>query len=165
MGCVSCGRDLHDECPKSIENKCCCRQNTETTVVSTKLGHNYKDDSEIGVSAGRKRAATLYEIHSEKPCEWRWKKNCGGGKHPIIGCLGGMQEARHHGPVKNTARNEQLNVHLICANCHNRWHTLNDPDYDEVANEELPHKPVPASLEECSDNELNWVSGKFRTKV
>lgn len=166
MGCVSCGRELHAECSRVKDNKCCCRQEALAEAIqSSKLGKNYKDDDDITVSAGRKRAGTRYEIIPEKPCAWRWQKNCGGGKHPIIGCLGGMQEHRHHGPVKNTSRNEPENVHLICTKCHNRWHTLNDEDYDEVTNDSLPHKPVPATLEECSNNEIDWTSGRFREKV
>lgn len=167
MGCLACGRELHAECENTKDNRCCCRQEAAKSLeeTSSKVGRNYKDDNEIGVSAGRKRAAVEYKIYPEKPCDWRWKKNCGGGKYPIIGCLGGMQEARHHGPVKNTSRNEPTNVHLICVNCHNRWHTLNDDDYDEAINEDLPHKPIPASLEECSENEIMWSSGKYRIKV
>lgn len=160
MSCLACGRELHAECPHASENRvCCCTQETKEITSSNK---NYKADDEIGVSAGRKRAAVAHSIDPNRPCEWRWKKNCGGGKHPIIGCLGGMQEHRHHGPVKNTARNETSNVHLICTPCHNRWHTLNDPDYDELENDKLPHNPTPASLEECSDNEIQWKSGAYR---
>jgi hypothetical protein len=112
--------------------------------------------------SGRKRAAVAHNINPDRSCEWRWKKNCGGGVYPIIGCLTGMQEHRHHGPVKNTARNEVSNVHLICTSCHNRWHTLNDPDYDETANELLPHNPTPATLKECTDNEIKWKSSKVK---
>lgn len=159
MGCLACGRELHGECIKAPEDKkCCCAQ--ESSETPKRIG-NYKPDDEIGVSAGRKRAAVQYAVNSEKHCEWRWKKECGGGKHPIIGCLGGMQEHRHHGPVKNTARNEPTNVHLICTPCHNRWHTLNDSDYDEAVAETLPHSPIPATLEECSNNEIKWKSGAY----
>ncbi len=167
MSCVSCGRDLHDECQQQVpkDKKCCCQQETPSvSVFSTpKTGQNYKPDDEITVSAGRKRAAVLHEIDPERSCEWRWKKNCGGGQHPIIGCLAGLQEARHHGPIKNTSRNEVKNVHLICTNCHNRWHTLNDKDYDEEVNESLPHIPVPATIEECSNNEIKWKSGAYKS--
>jgi hypothetical protein len=164
MGCLACGRELHDECQKAPENKkcCCVQESVPFSQQASRQGKNYKADDEIGVSAGRKRAGTEYKIYPEKPCEWRWKKQCGGGKHPIIGCLGGLQEHRHHGPVKNTSRNEPTNVHLICTPCHNRWHTLNDPDYDEEVNETLPHNPIPATLEECSDNELKWKSGAHK---
>lgn len=173
MSCVACGRDLHEECPTYLDSiqteppvgqleKCCCKPEKAVVVTSeSRKGNNYKSDDEIGVSAGRKRAAVAYEIIPEKPCEWRWLKNCGGGKHPIIGCLGGLQEHRHHGPIKNTSHNEPENLHRICTNCHNRWHTLNDTDYDEEINSTLPHRPVPASLEECSDNEMKWKSGAF----
>lgn len=185
MGCWACGRELHEECPKikpeiqdnskgpadsesslpvdRIDNKCCCLQKNTLEVTSTRSTGGYKADDEIGVSAGRKRAAVLHQIDPIRACEWRWKKNCGGGKYPIVGCLGGSQQHRHHGPVKNTARNESNNVHLICTNCHNRWHTLNDEDYDEQINNTLPHKPVPATLEECSQNEIEWKSKKVKT--
>jgi hypothetical protein len=164
MACVGCGRDLHEECLNPpVGKKCCCVQ--VPVVISTeptsRQGKNYKPDDELSVSGGRKRAGSEYKIYPEKPCDWRWKKNCGGGKYPIIGCLGGMQEHRHHGPVKNTARNEPTNVHLVCTPCHNRWHTLNDLDYQESINEDLPHSPVPATLEECSDNEIKWKSGYY----
>jgi hypothetical protein len=161
MSCLPCGRDLHEECQQIPEGKkCCCTQNI--TMPQPREGNNYKSDDEIGVSAGRKRAAVAHSINPDRSCEWRWKKNCGGGVHPIIGCLTGMQEHRHHGPVKNTARNEVSNVHLICTSCHNRWHTLNDPDYDEASNELLPHNPTPATLKECTDNEIKWKSSKVK---
>lgn len=86
-------------------------------------------------STGRKRAARLYPLDRNAPCEWRGKKNQGGGDNPIQGCTDGMQLNRHHGPDKNTLNNEPGNVHRICTHCHNRWHAKNDPDYD-------PNKPL-----------------------
>lgn len=68
-------------------------------------------------STGRKRAALLYPLDKNHPCEWRGKKNCGGGLKPIVGCLDGFQRHRHHGPVKNPVHNEQGNVHRVCATC------------------------------------------------
>jgi hypothetical protein len=165
VGCIACGRDLHEECGNKPKDKPCCCVNLPgaTGTVTGRLGQNYKADDEIGTSAGRKRAAVAHKIGEKDPnrhCEWRWKKNCGGGKKPIIGCIGGMQEHRHHGPVKNTARNETGNVHLICTSCHNRWHTLNDKIYNEEVYSTLPHKPLPATLEECYENEINWKAGR-----
>ncbi len=140
-GCLACGQGLHEECDK---DPCCCNdeqsKESESTEEETK-SRNLKADGEIGVSAGRKRAAAEYKLYPQKPCEWRWKSNCGGGLHPIIGCLSGNQHHRHHGPVKNTARNEETNVHLICERCHNTWHARNDPVYDEQLYETLPHNP------------------------
>lgn len=139
-GCLACGQGLHEECDNQKEDKCCCNE-SESEDVETSQNRNYKADDEIGVSAGRKRAAVEYKIYPLKPCEWRWKSNCGGGLHPIIGCLSGNQQHRHHGPVKHTARNEETNVHLICTRCHNLWHAKNDDIYDEEKYNKLPHSP------------------------
>lgn len=79
-------------------------------------------------STGRKRAAEMYPLYRDLDCEWKGRKNCGGGK-PIVGCMEGKQQARHHGPDKNTLNNDVGNVHRICHSCHNNWHALNDPGY------------------------------------
>lgn len=88
------------------------------------------------------------------------KKNAGGGKIPIVGCLDGMQQARHHGPDKNTLNNERGNVHRICHTCHNRWHTLNDPDYIIEQHSMLRHTPIPATAEDIGMNEVFWNGRK-----
>jgi hypothetical protein len=181
MVCLPCRRGFHIECDNllvltdlndsnSIEHmECCCPEPTEKAALAedtpvefdeVKRHGNSKD--EIGTSAGRKRAAVTYKINEKLPCEWRLQKNCGGGKHPIIGCIAGLQKHIHHGPVKRTDRNERTNIHLICTNCHNRFHTLCDPDYDEEANELLPHEPVFATLEECFEDDVKWKSGGYR---
>lgn len=80
-------------------------------------------------STGRKRAAVLYPLNRNGQCEWRGRTVMGGGTAPITGCTDGTQQARHHGPDKNTLNNEQGNVHRICHGCHNRWHAANDPNY------------------------------------
>jgi hypothetical protein len=140
---------------------------------------SFKDSS----STGRKRAAMLYpfvcdacghtrEQHSRsdvceiaecdcgvfkrKPCEWRNFKNNGGGRYPTIGCSDGLQSDRHHGPIKDTLRNELGNVHRICSQCHQRYHYLNDPWYDEK------HDPEPATENDIGMNDLNWISGKMK---
>lgn len=127
-------------------------QQAENSNTSTEPGHDVEgDDEEDAVrrtpvrgarrtkrdaslkdqqSTGRKRAARLYPLNREQPCEWRGKVRMGGGDRPILGCLNGYQQARHHGPDKNTLNNEAGNVHRICHECHNRWHAANDPDYD-----------------------------------
>jgi hypothetical protein len=159
MSCIPCVRELHEECEEAFPDKpCCCHKDpaaiplVESTGQSTsQAGRPKKDDNEIGISAGRKRAAELYPLYTEKPCEWRWLANCGGGKHPILGCLDGKQVNRHHGPVKHTARNEATNVHLICSPCHNLWHSKNDDDYSETANEKLPHNPRPMTVDELTE--------------
>lgn len=95
-------------------------------------------------STGRKRAAALYPITDGAICEWSRLALAGGGKYPIVGCVGGKQENRHHGPDKNTLNNAEGNVHRICAHCHNLWHHLNDPDHDP----QRGHKPRVATDEE-----------------
>lgn len=92
-------------------------------------------------STGRKRAARMYPLDRNGPCEWQGKANCGGGKYPILGCSGGTQQARHHGPDKSVSNNEEGNVHRICHNCHYRWHAANDPTYDWNETAKFPHRP------------------------
>lgn len=134
---MSCSRGFHWEC---FNQPCCCPD--EPVAVSFSV-----EDSEpvekrkVTVSAGRKEAARLYPVDGGLPCEWRLKGNCGGGKHPIVGCREGYQKDRHHGPVKDTTRNERNNVHLICKSCHNLWHAKNDPGYTEDEYELLGHEP------------------------
>lgn len=168
MACISCGRGFHEECLDfniipDIENNpaeqdwtCCCSWSTEkeenipfsqsselreATGEERKIGRPPKPDSEITTSAGRKRAAVLYGINPDEPCDWQGLANCGGGKSPIIGCLNGKQQHRHHGPIKNTSRNEDTNIHRICTPCHNLWHAKNDPIYNEEEYSLLPHSP------------------------
>ena len=84
-------------------------------------------------STGRKRAAKQYPLYRDQPCEWAKATSespMGGGKVPIpFGC-DNLQQARHHGPDKNTLNNEPGNVHRICHWHHNNWHQLNDADYN-----------------------------------
>lgn len=122
----------------------------------------YKDDSSLRdqQSTGRKRAAIAYPLNEEALCEWAGKKNCGGGDHPIVGCLGNLQQARHHGPDKNTLNNERGNVHRICHTCHNRWHTLNDEGYVWNSLYE-PHSPTEASSIDVGLNEEFWEGRKL----
>lgn len=108
-------------------------------------------------STGRKRAAIEYPLFPEKDCEWKMKKDVGGGRKPIVGCVNGKQQARHHGPDKNTLNNDQGNVHRICHNCHNRWHTENDEGYD-WGTLQSEHDPKPASIEEIAANEMYWAT-------
>jgi hypothetical protein len=117
----------------------------------------YKDDSSLRdqQSTGRKRAARWFPLDETALCEWAMKKNCGGGKHPITGCAMGLQQARHHGPDKNTLNNEKGNVHRICHTCHNRWHTLNDDGYVWGAIHE-PHHPDTCTLQDIADSEEFW---------
>jgi hypothetical protein len=175
-GCKACGRGFHRECKKGCKR---CHPADKVSVESVDkepkdaIKHKQEDSPRIPKksnlkdpeSTGRKRAARLYPISDRNdPCEWRGKKNCGGGLRPIIGCYDGNQQHRHHGPVKRTTRNELGNVHRICDDCHVHWHELNDLIYDEANYELLPHDPVDASAEEIMKNILDWKSGEMGRK-
>lgn len=161
MGCIGCGRGFHEECEN--ENHEACHPNYEYVAKTiTGRGQPLKDPKDITdpYSTGRKRAATQYPLFRTNPCEWRGKKNCGGGKYPIIGCIKGLQQDRHHGPVKNPLRNEPGNVHRICKYCHNRWHELNDSVYIEEEYNNMPHRPELADELELLANEAQWKMKK-----
>lgn len=164
MPCVACGRGFHAECLTKCK-KCHPKEKEVLAVTGTTEPPKRKSklDLKDEKSTGRKRAAALYPIDKEnpEPCEWQGKKNCGGGRRPIVGCLNGIQTDRHHGPVKKTTRNEEGNVHRICKDCHNHWHELNDLIYDEQEYNNLPHDPVAASNEEIVKNFLAWQSGEM----
>jgi hypothetical protein len=130
--CVPCGRGFHKECLKGCKNDPCHVQSvveegtlelTNQSSSSVAEGPKARKKGSIreGLkdpqSTGRKRAARLYPSRLQTAqCEWKQgSKNCGGGRYPIIGCISGSQKARHHGPVKNTTRNHQGNVHRICS--------------------------------------------------
>ena len=121
----------------------------------------YKDDSVLKdqQSTGRKRAARWYPLDETALCEWSMKTNCGGGQNPITGCAANLQQARHHGPDKNTLNNEKGNVHRICHTCHNRWHTLNDEGYVWGSVQNL-HEPRPAGIEDIKASEEFWKDRK-----
>lgn len=168
MSCVACGRGFHAECAKGKCKK--CHPKEEATVVISgktddyvKRGKTAKDLTDP-LSTGRKRAKELYPLDKSQPCEWQGKKNCGGGKIPIIGCVDGKQVARHHGPVKDTTRNQSGNVHRICTRCHNHWHELNDLVYDQREYGLLPHDPEEASVEELVNDEMAWRTGVIGKK-
>lgn len=133
MSCMACGRQFHDECevPQVDDKSCCCY--SESTGIATLAPEEpvTRRRENVGVSAGRKRAAVDFPIDKDAPCEWRFKSNCGGGFHPILGCITGLQRHRHHGPDKTTTNNDRSNISLICHDCHNRWHSKNDPLYGE----------------------------------
>lgn len=115
-------------------------------------------------SSGRKQAAKLYPLDGEAPCEWQGKANCGGGSKPILGCLEGKQQARHHGPEKNVQNNEEGNVHRICHYCHYRWHAANDPDYDWNAGYYIPHQPRPLDQSERGLQAVDYMRYLTTTK-
>jgi hypothetical protein len=161
---------LHDEC-FNHHTICGCfsssRSQDTGDVPRNIRGGPTKSDEEVTdpKSTGRKRAAVLYPIEEGMVCEWSKLKFAGGGKHPIIGCLGRPASDRHHGPNKDTLRNELGNVHRICDYCHNRWHAANDPDYDPEG-PFTPHDPnTLATLEEIADNEIYWLTTKTKKVV
>ena len=92
-------------------------------------------------STGRKRAVKLKPIIEGMVCEWANLRSAGGGVFPIVGCEGiilttqkGNDERTgnvHHGPDKSTLNNSDENLHRVCGKCHNRWHELNNPEYNE----------------------------------
>lgn len=136
---------------------------TDETETADEAEHQtYKDDSSLRdqQSTGRKRAARWFPLDETKLCEWSMKTNCGGGPHPITGCAANVQQARHHGPDKNTLNNDKGNVHRICHTCHNRWHTLNDPDYVWNAVQNL-HEPKTATFEDIVESENFWEGRKL----
>lgn len=160
MSCLGCGRGFHDECELYDCQECHGEQDRKVKSlagVSYGRGAPTKNPEDVTDrhSTGRKRAAQLYPIFKDQPCEWQRKKNCGGG-HPIIGCINGLQIDRHHGPVKDTLRNEPGNVHRICKSCHNRWHAVNDPLYDEKEYDDTIHEPELADEIELLANEAQW---------
>jgi hypothetical protein len=158
MSCLACGREFHDECENDGCNNCHTNfEQVARSLATGAIGAPIKNDESVTdpYSTGRKRAATQYPIHKTNPCEWRGLKNCGGGT-PIIGCIDGLQRDRHHGPVKNPLRNEPGNVHRICKPCHNRWHVINDPLYNEILYDNTKHEPEPAEELELLANEAQW---------
>jgi hypothetical protein len=161
MACPSCGSGMHFECG----DPCCC---DGVPVAEEYLEHDtadfrgYKRDSTLKdqQSTGRKRAAKLYPLDKESPCEWQGLRFAGGGEFPIVGCTGGFQQSRHHGPDKNTLNNDEGNVHRICHRCHNRWHTRNDAGY-------IPDNPgkkhdsvTQATANDQIANEVYWTRNK-----
>lgn len=172
-GCLLCARELCIECGRC---DCCSEDSSSLQANGGKISNgknaasgqnkldirsnefsggpsrNHKPDAAVldVKSTGRKRAAVAFPLDPTLFCEWRGLANCGGGKFPIIGCINGHQQARHHGPDKNTLNNTVGNVHRICHNCHNIWHTRNDPNYDP----DEKHNPRPATEQELLDREM-----------
>lgn len=127
------------------------------------------------VKGGRLRAQREFPIDPDTKCEWSGLLYAGGGVHPIVGCLGGEATHRHHGPDKSTTNNDRNNVHLVCSTCHNRWHTLNDPYYDERPPDGEPYLPnmefkfhnavEKATTEDHFQNEVWWTTPKKKRKT
>lgn len=158
MGCIACGRGFVDECENNCEEE--REKALEALALEDEPKSRFKTDDKVTdvLSTGRKRAAKLYAhlIDGELPCEWRMKKNVGGGL-PIYGCINGFAQDIHHGPDKNTLNNERHNIHLICKTCHKRWHITNDPVYDRDKYILTSHEPLDATREELYDYNLKWL--------
>lgn len=153
-GCLSCGRGLCDECHD--DNTKCCVADLKPPTQPKATGAPWKPDEEIKDprSTMRKRAQKILRdvrgITIGDPCEWRGLAECGGGRHPIVGCVDGLVKHIHHGPDKNWFNNSPDNLHAICHSCHNRWHARNDKCYDPG----IPHRPrsaTPAEMREWND--------------
>lgn len=133
----------------------------DSSSNDSRITHSIRRNSRSGgsssQSAGRKIAARRYPLNEEADCEWQGKANCGGGDYPILGCLEGKQQARHHGPEKNVQNNEEGNVHRICHYCHYRWHAKNDPSYDWNAGVWPAHNPRPMVESEQREQAVDYL--------
>jgi hypothetical protein len=183
--CIDCAEGFHELCSNGSGGCETCHAGTSTdpapTVPDLALGDGFKrvdnlkgkmvlekrkarrTKNDITLkdqqSTGRKRAVAIHgKADPEQPCEWQNKANCGGGSFPILGCTSGRQENLHHGPDKNTLNNERPNVHKICSQCHNRWHTLNDPAY-QWDGEHPTHNP----REEITPEDLAEDAARWKT--
>lgn len=143
----------------------------EILEKSPGVGRPRLSDDELSnhVKGGRLRAEREFPIEPNTKCQWAGLSNAGGGVNPIVGCMGSLAKARHHGPDKSTLNNSPENVHLLCPVCHNRWHTLNDRYYDEVRPDDglayvplepyVPHDPTSKSTPEMQfENEIWWTT-------
>lgn len=192
--CLPCATGYHWECWKPLDTGYChCTADGPVVFEAEPTGDTEKKErggqikEQAAVtdteSTGRKRAAKMYPIPKEgepgypMKCEWAGLKAAGGGVEPIVGCVGNMAKNIHHGPNKNTLENSVGNVHRICPQCHNRWHTLNDPYYApnrpagnvpylpiEVEGVECkPHDGItPATAEDIASHEMMWINRKLK---
>lgn len=202
VDCLPCALSNHESCwlPGS-EGLCCCPEDFESSGVEAhgmadgssrerleaalmadpddgkrERGGQIKDADNVSdrESTGRKRAEKLAPIYEGMPCEWRGLLLAGGGFVPIVGCRNGVAVNRHHGPNKSTLANWTGNLHRICAQCHNRWHTLNDEYYSDerpAGNYYLPLSPlgiaehngyVPADAEALAYSEVAWAASEAK---
>lgn len=159
------------QCENPEQEECCCGGTHGLITIASifdpgdkkkepkeKVERTYKVDKGTGhligrptltaeemkdpVGSGRRRAERLTPIPEGYLCEWSLLQNAGGGVVPIVGCAGNTATDRHHGPDKSTLNNYVgINLHRICADCHNRWHVMNDPYYDERPANNLDYFP------------------------
>lgn len=188
MICIPCQLGLVAECYTRPGKGCKEKQHKESKAIINIIpateapnGRKHKLNNALldPTSTGRKRAAVALPLKDEKgvpiTCEWAGLKYAGGGEFPIIGCPGRPATNRHHGPDKDTTNNERQhprNIHAICAHCHNRWHGLNDENYeyylDEVGGPRnvRPHdSETRATPEEIAANEVYYASKRKKVEV
>ena len=132
--CIYCQGGEHELCdsPANLESvadglflfTCCCKGNAgafvETVGEPRPVGRPQKDGTDMVdvLSTGRHRAEKLLPNIKGAPCHWRGLLYAGGGVVPIVGCLKGTAEARHHGPDKSVLNNSVgVNLHAICTTC------------------------------------------------
>lgn len=177
--CLYCINGWHNECDCPVEEDtklwCCCPSDAVIGESLPRALLKANDEVTDVLSTGRKRAAKDFPMVPNAPCEWQRLKFAGGGVEPIIGCLNGKQQARHHGPDKSVLNNTTTNVHRICHGCHNRWHTKNDAHYGERPDAGQPFVPIDgkrnllhdyetvATDKEILNNELAWKNKTVNT--
>lgn len=185
MACVNCACELHRQCKDKDDatGLCCCRGANSSIPNDTNDEEEEVDDEgydDVGrkrprknrslsrdenlrdiQSTGRKRAARLFPLNRTEACEWKYLKFAGGGQYPIIGCIEGLQQARHHGPDKIVTNNEVGNVHRICHSCHNRWHARNDATYVWSSIYTKHDSTTKVTDLEAFENEKQWSTKKL----
>lgn len=166
---------MHWECLSPVDDLCCC-DDVISFTGEPKQGYKEATDMKDPISTGRKRAAIAKPIEDGMVCEWAGLLYAGGGVEPVIGCNGNPATNIHHGPDKDVLNNVDANLHRICANCHNRWHTLNDVYYGVRPTPGTPFIPlIPfvckphdsdtvADIKQVFQNEMNW-SNKLTVKA
>lgn len=190
--CLPCATGYHFECWIPLDTGF-CHCTAEGPVLFEAVDNSTEDKKERGgqvkdkasvtdlESTGRKRAAKYYPIPKvgepgyPMKCEWAGLKSAGGGVEPIVGCVGNEAKHIHHGPDKNTLENSVGNVHRVCAQCHNRWHTLNDKYYpSERPAGDTPYVPTVdyvvhngtllATPADFAEHEMIWINRKLEAK-
>ena len=133
MTCISCLRGFHEEClpgcdnchPKIEESQSLTIEHKEDRLAWSKENNDVRDPH----STGRKRAAKLFPLDKQAPCEWQGKGTIefpGTNLKPVETCTEGKQQCRHHIDY-NTLNNSETNVVRICHTCHVKFHWNNDP--------------------------------------
>lgn len=181
MACLYCRLEMCFMCdePTGEDPECCCggtyglpdfigRPKSKRTPIIGRPVIEDGLDMKNAKDTGRARALDVAPIPEGYICEWANLLYAGGGVVPIIGCIAGLAEHRHHGPDKGTLVNTVgVNLHRICTDCHNRWHVLNDPFYpSERPKAEREYYPTqkyvehdrktPATFKDQRTNEVWW---------